>query len=138
MKESGAQGRKRRAAEAAALGDDELAHFDEMISAELFTLGPPPVGDPARLTVWQQAITGVATWAFATGNLAPAQVARLKGILESVRTGGMVAVKAIDRDLLGKIAERLGMKDKPDDGLDPLPPDAPTGGTNHRSRKPAS
>ena len=136
-KPSGKSNRARAEASPLASGKGDLGHFDPVVLDAINELGPPPRRDPAALTVWQQELTGVIAWAWACGQIGPEQAARLKGMAEAVRTGGMVAVKAIDRKLLAEIARRLGMKDKPDDGLDPFPSDAPDSRRDHGRRKPA-
>lgn len=135
-KPSGKSNRARAEASPLASGKGELGHFDDVVLEAINELGPPPRRDPAALTVWQQELTGVIAWAWACGRIGPEQAVRLKGMAEAVRTGGMVAVKAIDRKLLAEIARRLGMKDKPDDGLDPFPSDAPSSRRDHGRRKP--
>lgn len=136
-KASGSQNRARAAASPLAAGNGDIEGFDEQVQRAIDDLGAPPRRDPAALTVWQQELTGVIAWAWACGRIGPDQAVRLKGMAEAVRTGGMVAVKAIDRNLIDKAARRLGMKETPDDGLDPLPPDAATPRRNHSRRKPA-
>jgi hypothetical protein len=136
-KPSGSQNRAKAAAHPLASGSGDIEGFDSAVADAIADLGPPPRKDPAALTVWQQELTGVIAWAWACGRIGPDQAVRLKGMAEAVRTGGMVAVKAIDRGLLAQIARRLGMKDTPEDGLDPVPPDAADRGRNHRRRKPA-
>lgn len=120
-KESGAQGRQRRARE----GKMNLARFDKKTRAAIEKLGPPPMGDPHALTCWQLDLTGVVGQAFSDATLGPTQVMRLKGMLESVRTGGMVAVKAQERKLQRDVAKRMGLVKERDDGLEPFPEDKP-------------
>jgi hypothetical protein len=136
-KPSGSQNRAKAAASPLAAGNGDIEGFDPVVAKAIADLGPPPRRDPAALTVWQQELTGVIAWAWACGQIGPDQAVRLKGMAEAVRTGGMVAVKAIDRGLIDKAARRLGMKETPDDGLDPLPPDAAAPRRDHSRRKPA-
>lgn len=123
-KPSGAEYRRRRRALEAAMG--AAPAFDDETRAEFERLGPPPLGDPFKLTVWQQSATGIVGWTFARGAVTPRAALHLRGILESVRTGGMVAVKAQERARQIEIAKRIGAAPtEGDDGLDELPAEAP-------------
>jgi hypothetical protein len=125
---SGAQNRARSAASPTAAGQPPLDAFDQELQSLLDQLGPPPLGDPHRLTIWQQGLTGFTAWAYARGQVTPGQHARLRGINESVRTGGMVAVKAQERKKQREIAKRIGAVVDSDDGLDEFPGPAPNVG----------
>lgn len=124
-KASGAANRARAASSPTAAGQGPLDRFDPDLQDVLDRLGPPPIGDPHALTVWQQGLTGFTSWAYAVGKITPGQHARLRGINESVRTGGMVAVKAQERKKQKEIAKRIGAARDTDDGLDEFPGAAP-------------
>ena len=124
-KASGSANRARAAAAPTAAGQPTLKGFPPAVRQMFDRLGPPPMDDPLELTCWQQNMTGIATYAYATGRIGPSQHARLKGILESVRTGGMVAVKAQERKRQKDIAKRVGAVTEHDDGLDEFPAATP-------------
>jgi hypothetical protein len=115
-KPSGAQ--NRQAEKARTKG--RLAPFDLALAAELQKIGPPPA-DPLDLALWHQRLAGFVSWAAATGNIGPGQAARLKIMLDGVNAGGRNVVKANDRKRQKKIAERLGLLEEADDGLDEYP-----------------
>jgi hypothetical protein len=115
-KPSGAQNRK--AAKASA--KSKLAPFDAALRAQLDRIGPPPA-DPAQRTLWMQKLTAFVSWAAATGEIGPGQAARLKIILDGANAHGRNVMKALDKDRQKKIAERLGLLEEADDGLDEYP-----------------
>ncbi len=82
------------------------------------------MGDPQLITIWQQGLTAFTAWAYARGDITQDHKDRLRGINESVRTGGMVAVKAQERKSQRDIAKRVGVVVDNDDGLDDFPADA--------------
>jgi hypothetical protein len=119
---SGAQ--KRKAAKASS--KSRLAPFDEALQEQLKVIGPPPA-DPVKLALWHQQLAGFVSWAAATGQIGPGQAVRLKIMLDGVNAGGRNVVKALDRDRQRRVAERLGLTEEPDDGLDDYPDPAVVG-----------
>lgn len=120
-KPSGASNRAKAAASPTAAGQSEIDHFDKEILAQFKRLGPPPLKDTRALVLWQQSGAAIVQWAYMIGSIGPAQHVRLKGILESVRTGGMIAVKALDKKKQKEIADRLGLGEEKDDDLSDYP-----------------
>lgn len=108
-KDSGSQGRYKRGLKRF---DSELQKiWDEKV-------GEPVFGDPLEITIWQQKVAAFATLAYAKGQINQDQKDRLRGMLEAIRTGGMVAVKAQERKKQREIAKRLGVVKDNDDGLE--------------------
>lgn len=120
-KPSGSQNRAKAAASPTAAGQSDIDQFEDEIREQFKRRGPPPRNDPRALILWQQEGVAIVQWAYEIGNIGPMQHVRLKGILESVRTGGMIAVKALDKKKQKEIADRLGLGEEKDDGLDEYP-----------------
>lgn len=100
----------------------QLAAFDPAVQEQLDRLGPPPIADPLRLIVWLNQLAGIAAWAYAVGRIGPGQTSRLRGMLESIRSGGMTSSKAVERQLQRKVAKKVGLiEESKNDGLDAYP-----------------
>lgn len=84
----------------------EDPEHEAAVKEQLKAIGRPPRRNPLRLVQWGQELVAVVAWDWANSpTVTPA--ARRRGICESVKAMGMVAVKAIDKAKIEAIGKAV-------------------------------